>query len=255
MGSEASKRVHELKAKAKSSKTQNKNAGAVSRTTPAGSATPAAPAKPAATANNVAAPITAITTSPMDKATMDEMMAAVAAAVPGKADYRVIGGVAMAKFGSGRRTKDLDLLVPNNTIAAVVQKVLATGKFGAEKRSGGSYQVWFKSSNGNNYNVDIMGPAQIHSTFTYPSSCVTVGGTQILAPSQLLNMKILAYQIRKKTTDAEDIVHLVKWMAQNGMKTSPAEVTYADPDFLQMFTVQKYASTKNSWIAIGLPPP
>lgn len=198
-----------------------------------------------------------ITTSPMDQATMYEMIDAVSRALPGNLDYRVIGGVAMAKFGSTRLTKDLDLLVPDNTVAAVVERLLANKKkFEAKQGGGWSSKVLFKSSNGENYNVDIMSPAQLHEDFEYPPGSDIFRGAHIPKPAQLLNMKILAYQRRgKKENDAADILCLIDWMAKNGVTTNPEEVTYADADFLLTFTVQKLASRKNNWSAIGLPPP
>lgn len=192
---------------------------------------------------------------------MISMLAAVAAAVPGTSAYRIIGGVAAAMFGSKRGTKDLDIIVPNRTIMNnVVDALVASGKFGVLKRASGQHQVWFKASNGKNYNADIFPPNSVHSTLQYPSSLMSsgataTGGAAVVGCAQLLNLKIFAYVVRKKNSDAEDILYLVNYMARKKLKTSEKEVYYSDDDFLLNFVTTKYASSKNDWIAIGLPPP
>lgn len=220
---------------------------------PTGPVAPAARApvpSPAPTGN--AAPV--IATTPMDNAIMDEMTTEISKALPGNMDYRIIGGVAMAKLGSHRTTKDLDLIVKEKTTGDIVKKLQATGKFGILNKTSGAQQVWYKASNGKNYNVDIMGPSQIYVDLRFPASSYPVGRLPLPGIPELLNLKILAYLKRKKSSDAQDILYLVRWMADKKMKTSIKEVPYGDEDFLLSFVIQKNSTSKPYWDAIGLHP-
>lgn len=226
---------------------------------PAPAGKPKAPVAPAARASGPAPSAAGpampdITTTPMNNGIMDEMTTEISRVFPGKSEYRIIGGVALAKLGSLRTTKDLDLLVRDKTTDDIVQKLQKTGKFGALRKPGGAYQVWFRASNGKNYNVDVMRPSQIYSSLAFPASSYPVGNTALPGIPELLNLKILAYLVRKNPTDAQDILFLVRWMAAKKMKTSVREVPYADEDFLLPFVVQKNSESKTDWDAIGLPP-
>lgn len=187
---------------------------------------------------------------------MSAMLSDLAAAVPGQDAYRVIGGVAAAQYGSDRGTKDLDLLVPgSNYVAYVVGLLVGSGNFEAVDRGHGNYQVWYKSRDGKNYNVDIIEPSKIYQSLQFPTSVKSSTGPAIIGRADLLNLKVLAYLLRKKANDAMDILFIVREMAMRRLRTSPREVPFADGDFLLDFVTQKYASSKNNWVAIGLPPP
>lgn len=231
-------------------------------------AAPKADAKPPATNSGPAPALEAfpISLKPMDATTMTAALDAVAAALSqSKLEYFVIGGVALSKLGAGfRQTKDLDLLVRKDTFAPVAQALIATGKFGAEKRtSGGISRLWFQAPNGNNYNVDIIEHTKLHASVEFPDSktgaaaAKDTDGTmaRILHAAKLLNLKILAYNMRKKQTDMQDIRSLVHWMFDKGKKTNAKEVYYADDDFLLKFLAGKDEEATKVWAAIGLPLP
>lgn len=76
---------------------------------------PAAPAGPV------------IETTPMPKPIMYEMTTEIANALDNSYDYRIIGGVALAKLGSSRETEDIDLLVGKNTTRSIVNKLRESG--------------------------------------------------------------------------------------------------------------------------------
>lgn len=202
-----------------------------------------------------------ISLSPMDSSTMDAALLRLAVALNDKFRYLVIGGVALSKIGAGKRqTKDLDLLVPDNTFVHVIEALVATGDFEAETTgSGGVPRMWFKAPNGKNYNVDIIEPKRLHYTVKFPldSAKAQETGTaaKIILPAKLLNLKILAYLKRKKMADYQDIINLVSWMFRKGEKTSQKEVIYADDDFLTKMTAGKDADIVKQWVDIGLAPP
>lgn len=202
-----------------------------------------------------------ISLSPMDSSTMDAALEGVAVALNNKFRYLVIGGVALSKLGAGKRqTKDLDLLVPDNTLSHVVVALVATGNFEVEKSApGGVPRIWFKAPNDKNYNVEIIEPKKLHHTVKFPSDTVKAqeAGTKakLMLPAELLNLKILAYLMRKKAADHQDINNLVSWMFRRGEKTSQKEVTYADDDFLTKMTAGKDADIVKQWVDIGLAPP
>lgn len=222
---------------------------------------PVKKAAPAPTAPAAALTISPISLSPMDPSTMNAALVVIAAALNNKYNYLVIGGVALFKLGAGQRqTKDLDLLVLNDTSLRVAEALLATGNFGVEQSDrGGVPRIWFKAPNGKNYNVDIIEPKKLHPTVKFPSDSASAQETGTLAkimhPAKLLDLKILAYIKRKKRTDQQDIVNLVNWMFNKGKKTNQREVIYADDDFLIKMTAGKDADTVKKWAGIGLAPP
>lgn len=255
MGQELKKMAKDTKEKvhASSSKPTAKKAAAPA-TRPVKKAAPTPAPPPSLTT----APITL---SPMDSSTMNAALLGVALALNDKFRYLVIGGVALSRLGAGKRqTKDLDLLVPDNTLSHVVEALVATGNFDVETTSsGGAPRMWFKAPNGKNYNVDIIEPKKLHSTVKFPSDSATNQETgtiaKIMLPAKLLNLKILAYITRKNPTDLQDIINLVRWMFATGKRTSQKEVNYADDDFLTKMTAGKDADAVKQWMDIGLAPP
>lgn len=199
-----------------------------------------------------------ISHTPLSAHTVDEAIRLLAHALKDN-EYAIIGGVAVALLGSARATQDIDVLVPDGHHAPVAKALLSTGKFGGERQQNGRYRVWFNASNRQHYNVDIMEPRDIHQQF--PSAKhdrIKAHSGYVLSPAQLLNFKCAAWQSRhdgrKRLHDSQDILFLLAYMVEKGIKTTPKEIFNATDDFFFEF-FGHYPHSRKSFAAIGLKVP
>ncbi|KAH6615758.1 hypothetical protein B0J18DRAFT_469034 [Chaetomium sp. MPI-SDFR-AT-0129] len=193
--------------------------------------------------------------TPMPPQVVDGLLRVIAHHL-GQTRYALIGGVALNLLGSARATPDIDLLVPSGYAGRVADTLGQTSNFGTERLQSGRSRVWYNAPNRRRYNVDIMEPGDIHQQF--PSSdggIITVRSARLLRPALLLNYKCFAWQVRedprKKLSDAQDILFLLRYMVASGIQTSSQEVNHATPDFFVEF-LASYPDAEELFVAIGL---
>ncbi|KAK4151686.1 hypothetical protein C8A00DRAFT_16944, partial [Chaetomidium leptoderma] len=196
-----------------------------------------------------------ISLQPMPSPVMDSLLRVVARHLE-QTHYALIGGVALYLLGSARATPDIDLLVPSGYAGRVANTLGRISDFGTERLQSGRSRVWYNAPNRRRYNVDIMEPGDIHQQF--PSSdggIMTLQSTRLLRPALLLNYKCFAWQMRedprKKLTDAQDILFLLRYMVAQRVQTSSQEVNHATPDFFVEF-LARYPDAEELFVAIGL---
>ena len=167
-------------------------------------------------------------------------------------EHVVIGGCALRLLGSPRRTKDIDLLVPDGMKKDARAGLRQSGSFLVGE---GGRQL-FKASDRQVYNVDIVEPRKIGLS-SYPDKrhIMDSGGVRVLKPALLLNLKVIAWgaELRnenKRVHDSTDIRFLLEYMYDRKMKTNRAECDRVDADVVSTF-IGNYPNDARMWRDIG----
>jgi hypothetical protein len=169
--------------------------------------------------------------------------------------YCIIGGGALQLLESPRLTRDVDILVPRGTIAAARALLAAAkDKFFVDPRTRHTY---YKNSDPI-VGIDIVAPPMIFQgefDFDTPLFSVDVDGqsVDILKPSLILNAKCVSVLGRsteqKKSSDASDIVFLLKWLVANNVAMLDQEVPHATTTFITWF-IEQYGNAE-AWRLAG----
>ncbi|KXG49890.1 uncharacterized protein PGRI_058580 [Penicillium griseofulvum] len=164
--------------------------------------------------------------------------------------YALVGGSACTALGSERATQDIDFVVPKGQTPSVRKILRNSPAFEVEART---YHTWYRAAEP--VEIEILAPpALFQETFDETTEVITVGNLKVLKPALLLNAKCGSILGRaseaKKRTDAQDILFLLGYCAENPDQLPKAsEVPNASKDFVEAF-IQKY-SGQGSWIAAG----
>ncbi|KAF2801374.1 uncharacterized protein BDZ99DRAFT_469699 [Mytilinidion resinicola] len=145
----------------------------------------------------------------------------------GSIEDGIIGGAALAAYGSTRATSDLDIIVPQSVAEVVEGHLLSKGMVRTAK--GG---IGYVASDGGCYGIDITSDRAISQPFSASQD------TQITARSKarlanmsfLLNSKAYSYMTRigpgmmeKKRNDAADILFIIAYLKRQRTKVSQKE--------------------------------
>jgi hypothetical protein len=169
----------------------------------------------------------------------DQVIAAVEAvaySLGSKQHYAIVGGAACLVLGSNRLTADVDFVVPKGKTKDARQLLKSqTGYFAVESRTN---HTTYRSSPP--VEIEILAPpALFKEPFDEITETVEVNGTRVLKPTLILNAKCRSILGRatedKKNTDAEDIVFLLQWCAENAVYPTSFEVPNATKEFVDYF--------------------
>lgn len=174
---------------------------------------------------------------------------AIAAAIGDSLPWAVVGGGACVLLGSQRVTDDIDFVVPTGHVSTARQLLRASGAFHVEPRTN---HTTFAAAN---VDIDILYPPRMFaSPFDGSTPTVAVGEVRVLHPLLLLNAKCGSLPSRskddRKRTDAHDIVFLLEYCAEQGLKITPEAVPNAIPEFIE-YSIQQGYVPERAWRAAG----
>lgn len=164
--------------------------------------------------------------------------------------YAIVGGAACQMFGSGRTTKDVDIVVRAREVPKARSALRAAPNiFTIEPGT-------LHTSHGTVY-IDILSPPTMwRGQFDESTATVQVsfGGIQarVLHPLLLLNNKCGAIWGRsedKMYTDYEDIIFLLRYCVRNGLRPTANSVPNAG-DKCGNLLMEEYGD-EDAWIAAG----
>lgn len=201
-----------------------------------------------------------------------EVLAAIHAAF-GDMGYGVIGGAAMAEFGSTRKTSDIDVVVPQD-ISDVVEGHLLSHGMVRTVGGGLGYDALslmcnnkltilhrYVASDDRCYGLDWSSDRDISQPFQVSQDSERRGQSRarIVKIGYLLNSKAYSYMTRigndqrdKKAVDAEDILFLLTAMLEQPIPTSSFNCRWVtDYDFWTTFC-STYQGAEDDLQALGL---
>ncbi|KGO44624.1 hypothetical protein PEX2_097770 [Penicillium expansum] len=168
----------------------------------------------------------------------------------GDEKYALVGGSACTALGSERATQDIDFVVLRGQTPAVRNLLRSSPDFEVEART---YHTWYRAEKP--VEIEILAPAALfRETFDETTEVITLGNLKVLKPALLLNAKCGSIPNRasdaKKRTDAQDIIFLLGYCAENSDHLPKAsEVPNASKDLVKAF-IRKYGG-EESWIRAG----
>lgn len=168
----------------------------------------------------------------------------------GDEKYALVGGSACTALGSERATQDIDFVVLRGQSPAVRQLLRDSPDFEVQAKT---YHTWYRGAEP--VGIEILAPpALFQEKFDETTEVITVGNLKVLKPALLLNAKCGSIINRaseaKKTTDAQDIIFLLGYCAENPDHLPKAsEVPNATKDIVEAF-IGKYGG-EESWIGAG----
>jgi hypothetical protein len=164
--------------------------------------------------------------------------------------YALVGGAACVLLGSDRGTTDVDFVVTKGqTIATRATLRLADG-FTVEA---GTLHTYYTKSRVP-VEIEILTPPVLfREQFDEDTPTILVDGVRILKPALILNAKCQSILGRateeKKESDKDDILFLLKYLANEDIRPERDEVPNATKEFFSWFT-ETFGGSE-TWVAAG----
>jgi hypothetical protein len=166
----------------------------------------------------------------------------------------LVGGAGVVALGSMRTTEDVDIVSVLGGIRIIRDAVAADPRFEVDPRTRHTY---FNCTGGERVEVQIISPP---GTFASRFDTNTVilelpHGVRVLDPVVLLDSKCHSILGRssqaKRLSDAQDILFLLDYLYQHGIRTSPTEVRI-DKSFKDWLSLSFGRDFTTKWERIGL---
>ncbi|ERF68169.1 hypothetical protein EPUS_05250 [Endocarpon pusillum Z07020] len=193
----------------------------------------------------------------MTAETLDEYLQALHRGF-GDLEYGIIGGAALLKYGSRRKTSDVDVIIPES-ISEVAESRLLDTKVGIVRTDRG--HLGYMASDGLCYGLDITTDRALSQSFRSGTDTTRLPGSEALFVNIvfLLNSKAYSYLSRsgpdamqKKDSDARDIIFILGYMESASVRASKEQCRWViDYNFWMGFT-RAYDGQEARLMAIGL---
>jgi hypothetical protein len=129
-------------------------------------------------------------------------------------DFLIIGGAALARYGSLRKTDDIDIAITAETLNVFVEKAKTDPRFAQHPDGEWTYTCQEESIEGLGVRFEFL---QLGGPFLPEIRGVTTfGAVQVASLADIVLMKAFAYRNRGEVYDLDDMKFALRLMAQKG---------------------------------------